>query len=49
MEEYDNKLIKELLDLKKEKQGLDDQSTKIIESLNNLAKKEGQNEKELSE
>ena len=40
MEEYDNKLIKELLDFKKEKMNLDDQSQKIVENLSNLAKKE---------
>ena len=49
MEEYDNKLIKELLDCKKEKMSLDEQSQKIVENLQNLAKKEQQNEKELNE
>ena len=49
MEEFDNKLIKELLDFKREKQGLDDQGYKIVDSLFNLAKRESQNEKELNE
>lgn len=33
MEEFDNKLIKDLLDCKKEKMNLDEQSSKISENL----------------
>lgn len=49
MEEYDTKLINELLDFKREKLNLDQQSENIIQNLQNLAKKEQQNEKELTE
>jgi len=49
MEEHDNKLINDLLNCKKEKANLEEQSGKIVEHLSNLSKKDTQNEKELNE
>ncbi|CAD8122108.1 unnamed protein product [Paramecium sonneborni] len=49
MEDFDNKLIKEVLDFKKEKQNLEQQVEKILENLATLQKKEQQNDKDLIE
>lgn len=49
MEDQDNKLINNLLNYKKEKQDLKEQSDKVVGELNNLANKDAANEKELNE
>jgi hypothetical protein len=49
MEEFDNKLLTELLNFKNDKNNLDKTSENIMNSLQKLAKEEQQNEKELNE
>lgn len=48
MEDFDNKLIKELLDFKRDKFNLDQQSEKVVEKLAQLQKLEQENEKQLN-
>lgn len=49
MEEYDNYLIKNLLDCKNDKQELKNESDKIVKELNELVAKDAENEKQYAE
>lgn len=49
MEDYDNKLIQDLVNCRNQKKELEDQSNSIVANLNGLASKDAANDKELTE
>ena len=49
MEDEDNRLTKNLLDFKKEKQEFEDQSRKVVNDINDLKAKDAENKKQLDE